>query len=449
MPAAPADSALYAPLFGDPDTARLFTDIAELRALIRVEGALAQAQGASGLIPPASAAFLHRACEAVQIDPATLAAETAANGVPVPALVTALRHAIGAPEHAQYLHWGATSQDIMDTALALRLGQVMDLWEARLAALLDALADLAEVHADLPMAARTYGQIATPTSLGAVVAGWGWPVLAHRDGLAAVRAAVLRVSLAGAAGTLSAMGPAGPAVRAGLARALGLADPGHSWHSDRSGITHFAGWMAGLAGSIGKLGEDLILLSQSGIAEVRIAGAGASSTMPQKQNPVGPAVLVALARQAIGLAATLQGAALHRQNRDGAAWFTEWLTLPQMCVSTGRALALARDLMARITPDRDAMARGLADGGGLIHAEALTFALAEQMPRPEAQAEVKRLCRESEVTGTALIDLATRAFPDTDWAARLAGQRLGRAPDEARAFASAVTGAQADTGRIP
>lgn len=440
MPASPADSALYGRLFGDAELAALFTDSAEVRAMLLVEGALAQVQGELGLIPAEAGAFLQRAALEVQIDPAALAVETAINGVPVPALVAAFRKASGAPDLAQYLHWGATSQDIMDTALALRLRRVIAIWEDRLAALLAALAALAETHADLPMAARTYGQVATPTSLGLVVAGWGWPLLAHREGLAAVRQGVLRVSLSGAAGTLSVMGEAGPAVRAGLSRALGLGDPGHGWHTDRSGLAHLAGWAAGVAGSLGKLGEDLVLASQSGIGEIRIDGAGGSSTMPQKQNPVGPSALVALGRQVIGLSAVMQGAAMHRQARDGAAWFTEWLTLPQLCLSTGRMLGLALDLAGRLAPDPQAMARAIDDGRGLIHAEALSFALSARMPRPEAQARVKALCREAEATGAHLAALAARDFPGTDWAALLARQSLGQAPAEARAFARAVRG---------
>lgn len=262
-------------------------------------------------------------------------------------------------------------------------------------------------------------------------------MLALRQALAALRPAVLRVSLSGAAGTLSAMGDRGPEVRAALAEALGLADPGHSWHADRSGIGALAGWMATTAAALGKLGEDLILLTQSGLSEVAIAGAGGSSTMPQKQNPVGPSVLVALARQVAGLSATLQGAGLHRQQRDGAAWFTEWLTLPQAAISTSRALGLALQIAGKIAPDPAAMARNLTTDGGLIHAEALTFALAETMPRPEAQAAVKRLCREVAETGQPLATLVTRDFPGTDWAARLVLSGLGQAPVEARAFAGA------------
>jgi 3-carboxy-cis,cis-muconate cycloisomerase len=441
MPAAPADNALYRGLFHDEDTARLFTETAEVRAMLLVEGALAKVQGALGIIPAESAAFLHRACMEVHIDPSSLAAETGANGVPVPALVAAFRKASNAPEHAQFLHWGATSQDIMDSALALRLKPVFDLWEARLTELLHALATLAQTHAALPMAARTYGQIATPTSFGAVVAAWGWPLLAYRDQMAAQREALLQVSLSGAAGTLSAMGEQGPAVRAGLAAALGLRDPGHSWHTDRSGVTGFAAWMTGLMGCLGKIGEDLILLVQSGLAEVHIDGGGASSTMPQKQNPVGPSVLVALARHSIGLGANLQGAALHRQQRDGAAWFTEWLTLPQLCINAGRGLATAIDIVARLKPDASAMAAAKDDVGGLIHAEVLTFILAKTLPRPQAQAAIKDLCQQARAKSVQLEQLFAQAYPSIDLSTALTGDAaLGQAPTDARAFAAHVDG---------
>lgn len=437
MPASPADSALYRHLFGDDDTAALFTDSAEVRSMMLVEGTLAKVQGALGLIPETAAAYLHRASFELQIDPAGLARETASNGVPVPALVTAFRQAAEAPDHTAWLHWGATSQDIMDTALALRLKRVLELWDTRIALILTRLADLAEAQADQPMAARTYGQSATPTSFGAVVASWGRPLLRHRARMTAVRQDVLTVSLSGAAGTLSAMGQKGPQVRADLASALSLRDPGSTWHSERDGLSAFAAWMAGIAGSLGKIGEDLILLTQSGTGEVAISGAGASSTMPQKQNPVGPSVLVALSRQITGLSATMLGATLHRQQRDGAAWFTEWLTLPQMCVSTGRALALAADLIPRLTPDPGAMARGLDADGGLIHAEALTFALARQMPRPEAAAAVKSLASEVRAGKGNLLELAHLRWPDfTPDGIMSAG--LVTAPAEARAFARAV-----------
>jgi 3-carboxy-cis,cis-muconate cycloisomerase len=429
MPAHPADSAIYSKLFNDDETAHLFSDSEELRAMLWVEGALARVQGALGLIPPEAAAFIDRASQAVEIDPEALAAETARNGVPVPALLAAFRQA-GTAEHMQYLHWGATSQDIMDTALALRLKRLLDLWELRLTGLIADLRRLAALHADLPMAGRTYGQLAVPTTFGAVVASWGRPLLRHRARLVGIRQDIEIVSLSGAAGTLSAMRPQGPAVRAALAEALGLRDPGASWHAERDGLAAFAGWMAGLCGSLGKLGADLILLSQTGFAEVMIAGAGGSSTMPQKQNPVGPSVLVALARQSAGLSATIQGSLVHGLQRDGAAWFTEWLTLSPLCIATGRGLALARDLAARITPDAEAMARGMDGDGSLIHAEALAFALSRRMPRADATAAVKDLTADVRAGLGDLLDLARKRWPDLDLSSD-----LGTAPDEARAFA--------------
>ncbi len=204
MPASLAASAIYGALFNDPETSALFTDSAEVRAMMLVEGTLAKVQGALGLIPADAAAYLHRASFELQIDPAGLAAETAINGVPVPALIAAFGKVAQAPEMTQWLHWGATSQDIMDTALALRLKRLVDLWDRRLAGLAKALGQLAESHADVAMAARTYGQSATPTSFGAVVASWGHPILRHRARLGALKADLCQVSLSGAAGTLSA-----------------------------------------------------------------------------------------------------------------------------------------------------------------------------------------------------------------------------------------------------
>ncbi|RMD91577.1 MAG: adenylosuccinate lyase family protein [Alphaproteobacteria bacterium] len=433
------DSAIYRGLATDPEAARLFTDSAEIRAMLVVEGALAKVQGELGLIPETSARAIHRASLEVAIDPAQLAPGAAQSGVPVPALVAAFREAMAAPEHAQYIHWGATSQDIADTALMLRLRQFLALTGDRLAACLKGLGALAAEHAELPMAARTWGQAATPTSFGATVAQWGRPLLRQHAALAPLREDVLVVSLAGAAGTLSAMGPKGPEVRARLARALGLGDPGGPWHAERDRIARLSGWITATMGALGKMGQDILLATQHGVGEIRLARAGGSSTMPQKQNPVLPSLLVALARHAAGLDATLQGAALHAQARDGAAWMTEWLALPQHCLGLARALAAAVELATSLAPDPQAMARHLDDGSGLIYAEALSFALAAHMLRPEAQAAVKRLCARVRETGTPLPALAREEWPELDLSAVFApGSNLGTAPEDARAFVEAV-----------
>ncbi|MBV0912701.1 class-II fumarase/aspartase family protein [Anianabacter salinae] len=439
MAASVFDSAIYRDLFRDEETARLFSDTAEVRAMLLVEGALAKAQGAHGMIPETAAKAIHRASLEAQIDPAALAEETGRSAVVVPALVSAFRKEIGAPDHAQYAHWGATSQDIMDTGLVLRLRQVIALYETRLSALLHALADQAEQHEGTPMAARTYMQVASPTSFGAVVAQWGRPLLRLRARLPAVRDALLTVSLSGAAGTLSAMGEDGPKVRARLAEELGLSDPGATWHTERDRLTGFAAWMTDTATALGKMGEDLILLTQSGIGEVTLGQGGGSSTMPQKSNPIQPTLLSALARQTVALNSAMQGAAIHRQQRDGTAWFTEWMTLPQMCMGLGTALTTATDLARTLTANTARMRAGIDDGTGLIHAEALSFALARHMPRPEAQAEVKALCQQVQTSGTPLPDLAAARWPDQDLSALFTPEAsLGTAPADARAFARAA-----------
>ena len=449
MPATPFDSAHLTRLFPTGDAARLFSDGAEIRAMLLVEGALARVQGDAGLIPAESAAYIHRAAMEVQIDPSGLATATASNGVSVPALVAAFRAAMEAPEHAQYIHWGATSQDIMDTGQMLRLRQFLALADTALCDLLLRLATLAETHATLPMVARTYGQAATPTSFGAVVAAWGWPLQELQQQLASLRADNLLVSLSGAAGTSSALGPDPAALRTDLARALKLRDPRRSWHTDRGPVLRIAAWLTQLSVPIGKLAEDILIATQSDIAEITLGRGGASSTMPQKQNPVAASAIVALARHVTGLFATLQGAAMQRQQRDGVAWFTEWLTFPQLCLSSYAALQTAGPMLETLAPDADQMAANLNATQGLIYAEALSFALTmpdgENMTRPEAQTAVKNLCAEVAKTGKPLPELALQKWQTLDATLFDAANQLGQAASEAAAFVAAVRSKELST----
>ncbi|WP_147125778.1 lyase family protein [Shimia ponticola] len=439
MAASVFDSAHLRGLFGDPELSRLTGDSAEIRAMLIVEGALAKVQGKLGVIPELSAAAIHRATLEIQLDAGGLAAETAQNGVVIPALVSAFRKEMQAPEHAQYLHFGATSQDIIDTAQALRLRQVIGIYRARLSQVLSHLGALANEHADTPMPARTWGQHATPTTFGAICAAWGDPLLALLDDLERVEHGVAVVSLSGAAGTAGALGPKAAETRAALAEALSLRDPGHSWHSDRSGIAALGAWQTQVTAQIGKIGSDLTALTQTELAEIHLGGAGASSTMPQKQNPVQPAVLVALAGHTAALNTALQGAAVHQHQRDGAAWMTEWLSLPQMVIATGRALIGAAELMGTISPRADRMAKTMDLTQGLIHAEALSFALCAAMPRPEAQAVSKELCQQAMATETHLSKVVAERFPDMDMSAVFdVATQLGQAPDDAKSFATRV-----------
>lgn len=442
MAASVFDSTLFSRLFPTGEGGRLFTDTAELRAMLLVEGMLAKAQGEQGIIPNPSAAAISRAAMEVQIDPGALAQATGQNGVSVPALIAAFRAEMQAPEHAQYAHWGATSQDIIDTGLMLRLRQALGLIEEGIRASLAHLARLAEDHAATPMPARTYGQHATPTSFGAIAASWGEPLFALLGELPDLRRSCLLVSLSGAAGTASALGPRAPETRAALAKLLNLTDPERSWHTDRTPVLRIADWCSRVAIAFGKLGEDAIELAQSGISELSLGAGGASSTMPQKQNPVGPSVLVALARQTSGLMPVLQGAAIHRHQRDGAAWFTEWMCLPQIVLGAASATRHGLALCGSIAPKSEQMKAAIDGSLDLIHAEALSFALAEHLPRAEAQAATKVLCTEAVETNIPLRTIVARDWPQLDTETLFeAADQTGHARDAACAFANRVRAA--------
>ena len=440
MATSPFDSSIYRGLLRDDDVGELFSDAAVVRAMMRVEGALAKVQGRLGLIPAASAAAIDRAMRELRGDPASLARGTRAAGIPAPALVDALRAAMKAPEHAHYLHWGATSQDIMDTGLVLRLRGVCDIVEDRLMQLLRALARHATAHAELPLAARTRAQVATPTSFGAVAAAWGAPLLAHLEALAQLRPRLLRVSLAGAAGNAAALGDRVEELRAGLAAELALGDSTLPWHTDRAALAELAALLVRVNGSLAKLGEDCIVGCRTEIGELKLGSGGGSSTMPQKQNPVAAETIVSLFRVSAAMNALMQESLVHREQRDGVAWALEGHALPAICMASGKALALALALVDELQPDPDAMLANLCGGKQLAFAEAISFELARTMPRPRAQAEVKRLCAEAGSGAGSLVELVERQYPTIDWRAVTApAAQLGDAPRQAARFAARVS----------
>lgn len=410
MAVTPFDSQLLGSLFTDPDVASLFSDAAEIDALIGVERALARVEGRLGVIPSAAAAEIDRKLDGAAIDPASLAAGARSAGVPIPALVKELRGIVGG-EPAGFVHWGATSQDIVDTALVVRLGTGLDLLEARLDTLIDCLAGLADRHRATVMAARTRTQIAVPTTFGLRAAGWLAPLLRHRDRLAEARPRILMVQFGGAGGTASAIGGDGLSVMEGLSAELGLGAPPMPWHTQRDGLMELAGWLANLTASLGKIGTDVAILARSEVAEVRPGSGGGSSTMPQKANPVSAEMLVALARITAGNLGTFAQGTIHAEERDGAAWSVEWATLPAMMAAAGGGLVHAVELLDTLVVDGAAM-RGRA--GGATLAEAASFALSEHMSRDAAQALVKQAAQSGKDLVEALAELSDAPV---DWAA--------------------------------
>lgn len=412
-----AQSPLLSGLFGDAEVADALSDAALLAALLETEAALAAAQAELGLIPAEAAGTIAALAGAAPVTPAELVEATARDGVVVPGFVAALRRKLPAAQ-APYLHWGATSQDILDTALCLQLRAVLEILERRLAAAMGQLAGLAEAHRGSVMAARTRHQQATPTTFGLVAAEWLMPLVRLAAKLPALRVEALRVSLGGASGTQAALGPRAPEIAGRMAARLGLGEAPAPWHAQREGLIELGGWLVQLSGALGKLAGDVVLLAQSEVGELRLAGAGGSSTMPQKQNPTVAEAVVALARANAPRLGALAETQLHAQQRDGAAWQLEWQVLPEIALASGAALLRSRTLLEALAPQPARMRENLEAGGGLWAAEAIGFALAEHMPRPEAQALVKAAAHDAAAAGRSLPEvLKERTEAPLDWAA--------------------------------
>ncbi len=411
------DSRILGPLLADPFVAATFDDVATVKAMVAAEVALAKAQAKLGLIPSFAADCIATAAESFTPDLVTIGIDTEKSGVPTIALVAQLRKAAG-EEAAPFVHWGATSQDIVDTAFVLQARDVVDAFARRIAALVEALAALADAHRATIMVARTRSQQALPTTFGVKAAGWLSPLARHHQRLREMWGRVFAVQLGGAAGTLAAMGDRGADVAQAFAAELGLAAPDLPWHTQRDRIAELADWLSLVTGSLGKMGQDLVLLAQTEVGEVRDhgGGRGGSSTMPQKANPVAAETLVSLARMNATLLAAVHQAQIQEHERGGAGWQLEWMSLPPMLAHCGAALNHAAGLIERLHVDTARMTANLEASNGLVLAEAASFALADHMTRPEAQALVKDACVAVAENGRHLIDvLRERTQAPVDW----------------------------------
>src|SRR5262245_22448385 len=330
-------------LLGDAEIARHFTIEAELRAMLEFEVALAMAEAELGFIPTEAAHAIAKTALSFQPDLAALSAGVARDGMVVPDWGKQLREAVGA--HGDHVHFGSTSQDVLDTSLILRLRPVLEILAARLNVFDSRLAALAADHGAIPAMARTRMQRALPITWADRIAGWRSPFARHQKRLQDLKPRLLVVQFGGPVGTLDKFGDKGPSVAAALASRLDLAVPASAWHSARDVLAEFAGWLSLVTGSLGKIGQDIALLAQNEVAEVTVTGAGQSSAMHHKQNPVLAETLVTLARFNATQVAGMHHALVHEQERSGAAWTLEWMLLPQMVVATGGALARGLTLL--------------------------------------------------------------------------------------------------------
>lgn len=396
-------------LRGAAVTARFSRD-ATLQGMLDFEAALAAAEAEAGLIPAAAVAPITAAARASEFDWTALRDDAARAGnlaIPLVKQLTARVKALDA-DAARFVHWGATSQDAIDTGLILQVRGALDAIGTDLDGLIGQLAAQARQHRATVMVGRTWLQHALPITFGLKLAGTLDALLRARADLANMREQVLCVQFGGAAGTLASLGAQGAAVSAALARHLGLSEAATPWHGQRDRIVRVGGWAASLTGLLGKFARDTAMLTQTEVGEIAEAsgpGRGGSSTMPHKRNPVGCAAMLAAAARTPQLAATLFAAMQQDHERGLGTWHAEWETLPELLMLCGGALATARTLVDDWTVDTARMRANLEITHGLIMAEAVTMALGEAMGRLDAHRRVEACCRDAVAQQRHLFDV--------------------------------------------
>jgi 3-carboxy-cis,cis-muconate cycloisomerase len=417
------DSAIYGNLFTTTAMRAAFADAARLQRMLDVEAALARAQAKLGLIPAEAAAEIAAKADLGRFDPAAIRAGTELAGYPIIPLVKALGEAC-AGDAGRYVHWGATTQDIVDTALMLQIRDALALIAADLDGVAAALADLARRHRDTPMAGRTHLQQALPITFGFKCAVWLAAIQRQQTRLARLREEVPVVQFGGAVGTLAALGADGIAVMEALAAELDLRAPTIAWHVGRDGLAEAAAFLGVLTGALGKIATDVMLLMQTEVDEVREPyrkGRGGSSTMPQKRNPIACELILAAAGNVRQLVPVMLDALLADHERATGPWHAEWIALPQAFALTAGALHHARAMLEGLEVDPARMRRNLDLTRGLISAEAVMMALAPFVGRQQAHHLVADACRNALAQDRHLLDVL-RAAPAVT--AHLSPERL-------------------------
>ncbi|MBS7458129.1 class-II fumarase/aspartase family protein [Coralloluteibacterium stylophorae] len=408
-----AVSLVDSPLFGDSlvdaGMRAVFGSDAFVRRCVEVEVALAAAQARLGIVPEAAAEGIARAAAHHVFDMERLRHETALVGYPVLPIVEQLADA--AEDAGRHLHWGATTQDVMDTARVLQVREALGLVENRLDDTIDALRALAAAHRQTPMAGRTHLQHALPITFGYKAAVWLSGLVRHRERLTQARPRVLVVQLSGASGTLASLGDAGLAVQAELARDLGLGVADITWHAARDGMAEVVQLLAMICGSLGKIAFDVSVMMTTELGEVAepyVRHRGASSTMPQKRNPISCELILACARMVRQHAGLMLDALVHDFERATGAWHLEWSALPESFALASGALAQAAFLLSGLEVDAARMRANLDASRGLIVAEAVMMALAPLTGRQAAHDLVYAGCRRAVESGQSLFEALSK-----------------------------------------
>jgi 3-carboxy-cis,cis-muconate cycloisomerase len=407
MPASALDSVIFRDLFGSEAMRGVFSDENRVQLYLDIEAALALVQARLGIIPEAAAQEIRRHCHADAFDMALLKRQTERIGYPVLPVVQQLV-ALCKDGLGEWCHWGATTQDITDTATVLQIRAALVLVEQDLAAICQSLADLARRYRDTPMAGRSNLQQAVPITFGYKMAVLLAGMERHRQRLAQMRPRVLVGEFGGAAGNLSSLGTRGLEVQEALMVELGLGQPEIAWHTVRDRIAEVGCFLGLVTGSLGKIATDVKLLMQTEVEEVYepfAEGRGSSSTMPQKRNPISSNYItacVAMVRQNV---AALLDAMVEDHERATGPWEIEWIAVPEIFLLSAGALGQARFLVAGLEVNEKRMRQNLDLTGGLIVSEAVMMGLGPHLGRQRAHDLVYDICRKSLSSGRSFLDL--------------------------------------------
>ncbi|MGO1072436.1 3-carboxy-cis,cis-muconate cycloisomerase [Lysobacter sp. CA199] len=395
-----SDVSLLSTLFGDAAIDAALNERARLQGMLDFEAALARAEARCGVIPRHAVAAIESACAADLYDIPALAAATALAGNPAIALVRALTAEVAShdAESARWVHWGATSQDAIDTGGVLQLRDVLDAFEPRLDVLIASLRVMADRERATVMPGRTLLQAAVPVTLGLKAAGWLDALSRSRVRLSELRGRALALQFGGAAGTLASLHGRGLEVAQALADDLGLSLPALPWHSARDRIAETGAVFGLIAGTLGKIARDIVLLMQTEIGEAfepAADGKGGSSAMPHKRNPVACLAAIANATRVPGLIATLFSALPQEHERGVGGWHAEWDTLPQILRLTAGSLSQVSGVIDGLELDRERMRAHLDIGGGSLYAEAVAVKLSESLGKQAAHQLVESAAKQA------------------------------------------------------
>jgi 3-carboxy-cis,cis-muconate cycloisomerase len=406
------DSALFRDSFGTAQMRAVFNDRTLVQRYIDAEIALARAQALTGVIPADAAQVIARESSIERLDFDLMREETNNVGYPILPLVHQLVAMCG--DAGRYVHWGATTQDIMDTAVSLQVRDALDIVDADIRALRAILAGLAKKHRDTPMAGRTHLQQALPVTFGYKAAIWLAMFDRHQQRLAELRPRVAVVQFAGAAGTLASLGDKGLEVQRAMAAKLGLGVPATTWHVARDGFAEAVNLLALVTGSLGKVALDVMIMASTEFAELYepfVKGRGASSTMPQKRNPISSELMLAASKAVRQHAGLMLDAMVQDFERATGPWHAEWIAIPESFILTAGALHQAKFALGGLVVDQARMRSNLGISKGLIAAEAVMMGLAPALGRQVAHDVVYDACRMVNDKGGTLAD-ALAALPE-------------------------------------